>query len=105
MIRDGVLYLCGSANVAAVRDEPVRLISVHVSLTPPTIAETSPSQFDGAEYFYQWFCQLPFHLMRLFLDKHFIPMKETCQTSDFSNHSVKNLEYPAHFPSCSLSLF
>ena len=45
MIGDGVLHLCGSANLAAVRVEPVRVISVHVSLISPTIAETSPSNY------------------------------------------------------------
>ena len=50
MIGDDVLCLCGSANVTAVRDEPVKAISVHVSLTLPTITETSLSNY-----------ALPFH--------------------------------------------
>ena len=45
MIGDGVLCLCGLANVAAVRDEPVRVVFVHVSLIPPAIADTSPSNY------------------------------------------------------------
>ena len=96
------------ANLAAVRNEPFRAISVHVNLTPPTITKTSRSNYAHiikAKYFYQRFCQLPFHLTRLFSGEYFIPVKETFQTYVSNNHSVKILECPEHFPLCFLSLF
>ena len=96
------------ANLAAVRNEPFRAISVHVNLTPPTFTKTSRSNYAHiikAKYFYQRFCQLPFHLTRLFSGEYFIPVKETFQTYVSSNHSVKILEYPVHFLLCFLSLF
>jgi len=66
-MKDGVsLWL---ANAAAVRDEPFRAISAEVSLTPPTITKTSRSNYahiKQAKYFDKRFCQLRFHLARLF---------------------------------------
>ena len=47
------------ANMAAVRVGPFRAISVHVSLTPPTITKTSRSNYAHiARHFHQRFCQL-----------------------------------------------
>ena len=98
------------ANLAAVRNEPFRAISVHVNLTPPTITKTCRSNYAHiikAKYFYQRFCQLPFHLTRLFSwsGEYFIPVRETFQTYVSDNHSVKILECPEYFPLCFLSLF
>ena len=61
--------------MAAVRDEPFRAISVHVSLTPPTITKTSRSNYARimpAKYFDQRFCQLRFHLARLLIGAYFL---------------------------------
>ena len=61
------------ANVAAVRDEPFRVISAHASLTPPAITKTSRSNYARimqAKYFDQRFCPLRFHLARLFIGEY-----------------------------------
>ena len=96
------------ANLAAVRNEPFRAISVHVNLTPPTITKTSRSNHAHiikAKYFCQRVLSttLPSHAP--FSGEYFIPVKETFQTYVSNNHSVKILECPEHFPLCFLSLF
>ena len=96
------------ANLATVRNEPFRAISVHVNLTPPTITKTSRSNHAHiikAKYFCQRVLSttLPSHAP--FSGEYFIPVKETFQTYVSSNHSVKILEYPVHFLLCFLSLF
>ena len=100
------------ANVAAVTDKLLRAISIHISLTPPTITKTSRSIYTHiirAKHFHQQFCQLPLpnSISRACSQVNILFQWKKRFKLVFNNHSrpAKNLESPGHFLSCFLSLF